>query len=73
MFDGDVEIVLSIPYVSKEEVEVERAGDELMVYVLTDIGRVGLIIPLPAIVYTLSLKKAKLINGQLHLYFQREK
>ena len=71
--DGGVEIVLNIPYVSKEEVEVERAGDELMVYVLTDIGRVGLIIPLPAIVYALSLKKAKLINGQLHLYFQGEK
>ena len=72
--DGrEVEVVLTIPYVSKEAIEVERTGDELMVYLETDIGRDGLIIPLPTITYTMSLKKAKLINGKLHLYFVKEK
>ena len=70
--DG-VEVVLSIPYVSREDIEIERTGDEMLVYLKTDIGRVGLIIPLPTITYLMSLKKAKLINGKLHLYFVKEK
>lgn len=69
----EVEVTLTIPYISKEDIEVERTGDELMVYLETDIGKVGLIIPLPTITYTMSMKKAKLINGKLHLYFVKEK
>lgn len=71
--DDGVEVVLSIPYVSREDIEIERTGDEMLVYLKTDIGRVGLIIPLPTITYLMSLKKAKLINGKLHLYFVKEK
>ncbi len=70
--EKEIEITLNLPYVSKEDVEVERVGDELIVHLSTDIGKVGLIIPLPTITYKMSLNKAKLINGNLHLYFVKK-
>ena len=71
--EREVEVVLNVPYVSKENMEVERVGEELVVYLNTDMGKIGLIIPLPTITYMMSLKKAKLINGKLHLVFMKEK
>lgn len=63
------EIVLRIPNVKKEDLEVERFGDELLVHLTTDIGRSAIILPLPAIAYKYSMRRAKIINGELHIYF----
>jgi len=66
--DG-IEIVLNSTYASKEDIEVERVSDELILHILTDMGKVEIVIPLPAITYRMELKKARLINGKLHIYF----
>ncbi|MDI9610894.1 MAG: TRC40/GET3/ArsA family transport-energizing ATPase [Archaeoglobales archaeon] len=63
------EIVVRIPNVKKEDLEVERFGDELLVHLTTEIGRSAIILPLPAIAYKYSMKRAKIINGELHIYF----
>ncbi len=39
----------------------------------TDIGEVRNFIPLPAIAQIMSLEKAKLLNGELHIYFIDER
>ncbi|MDK2876893.1 MAG: arsenite/tail-anchored protein-transporting ATPase [Archaeoglobaceae archaeon] len=63
------EIILKIPGVSKEDLEVERFGDELLIHLTLPTGRSAIILPLPAISYKYSMKKAKIINGELHIYF----
>ncbi len=66
------EIVLRVPNVSREDLEVERFGDELLIHLSTPAGRAAVILPLPAIAYKYSMKKAKIINGELHVYFGEE-
>jgi hypothetical protein len=39
----------------------------------TDIGGVRNFIPLPAIAQMMTLEKAKLLNGELHIYFIDER
>jgi arsenite-transporting ATPase len=64
-----VEIILSAPFVKKDELEVERFGDELIIHIETQAGKSTILLPLPAITYKYSLKSAKLINKNLHIYF----
>jgi hypothetical protein len=44
-------------------------GEDLSVVISTDIGEVRNFIPLPAIAQMMTLEKAKLLNGELHIYF----
>lgn len=67
--DKGFEIVLKVPNVRKEEVEIERFGDELFIHLDTNAGKSVIILPLPAAVYKFSLKRAKIINGELHIFF----
>ncbi|PCN50537.1 hypothetical protein B6U99_03860, partial [Candidatus Geothermarchaeota archaeon ex4572_27] len=69
---GGVEIIYPMPYVSKGQVEVERVGDELLVHIQTDMGKVSLVIPLPAITYRMRVESARLLSGELHLRFVEE-
>ncbi|MCS7130631.1 MAG: ArsA family ATPase [Archaeoglobaceae archaeon] len=63
------EIILRIRNVKKEDLEIERFGDELLIHLTTEIGRTAIILPLPAIAYKYSMRRAKIINGELHVYF----
>lgn len=63
------EIVLKVPIVGREDLEVERFGDELLIHITLPTGRSAIILPLPAISYKYTMKKAKIINGELHIYF----
>jgi arsenite-transporting ATPase len=64
-----LELVLTVQLPRKEDVQVERIGDELIMHLHTDAGNTGVLIPLPAITYKHKLKGAKLINGRLHIVF----
>ncbi len=70
--DGELEIVYPIRHVDRDEIEIERIGDELLVTLYTDMGPTTLVIPLPAITYKMRLAKARLINNRLHLIFIEE-
>ncbi len=70
--DGFLEIIYPVRHVSRENMELERIGDELLVTLYTDMGPTTLVIPLPAITYKMRLKRAKLINNSLHLIFIEE-
>ncbi len=67
--DGEVEMIYPAPYISKSDIEIERIGDELIVHLKTDMGTTDLLIPLPMMTYKMSLKKAKLLNDGLHVFF----
>jgi arsenite-transporting ATPase len=60
------------PFLTKEDLELERIGDELVVKLYTDAGPIDLVVPLPTITFKMSLERAKLKNGQLYIYFKGE-
>lgn len=70
--DGELEIVYPVRHIGKEDIEIERIGDELLITLFTDMGPSTLVIPLPAITYKMRLTKARLINNRLHLIFIEE-
>ncbi|MCX8205461.1 MAG: ArsA family ATPase [Candidatus Nezhaarchaeota archaeon] len=69
---GRLVLKIPMPFVNKDECEVERVGDELMIKIETKVGEVRCFIPLPAITYTMKLSRAKLIERELHVYFEEE-
>ncbi len=73
--DQGLEVVVPLPSASKykDVCEVERVGEDLSVVISTDIGEVRNFIPLPAIAHLMKLDKAKLLNGELHIYFIDER
>ncbi|MEM3831978.1 MAG: TRC40/GET3/ArsA family transport-energizing ATPase [Thermoprotei archaeon] len=70
--ENGVEIILPAPLVKKEDLEIERFGDELIIHVETFMGRSTILLPLPSIAYKYSLKSAKLINSKIHIYFEAD-
>ena len=70
-----LEVVVPLPLASKykEVCEVERAGEDLSVVISTEIGEVRNFIPLPTIAHIMKLDIAKLLNGELHIYFINER
>lgn len=70
--EDSVEIILPAPLVNKEDLEIERYGDELIIHVETFMGRSTILLPLPSITYKYSLKSAKLINSKIHIYFEAD-
>ncbi|MCW3132100.1 MAG: TRC40/GET3/ArsA family transport-energizing ATPase [Candidatus Methanospirare jalkutatii] len=67
-----LEIVVPLPFARSEFCEVERIGGELSVVVNTEIGEVRNFIPLPTAAWLMRLERAKLLNGELHIFFVRE-
>ena len=65
-------VKMRVPFTSKEDLNVERFGDELVVKMKTGMGEVVNVIPLPSMAYLMSLKKAKLSGGRLSVEFERE-
>ena len=72
---GGLEVIVPLPSAGKyrEVCEVERVGEDLSVVISTDIGEARNFIPLPAIAHLMRLDKAKLLNGNLHIYFIDER
>jgi len=70
-----LEVVVPLPSADKyrEVCEVERVGEDLSVVIATDIGEIRNFIPLPAIAHLMKLDKAKLLNGELCIYFSDER
>jgi len=68
--DKGIEIIVPAPLVKKEDLEIERIGDELIINVETEIGKSRIMLPLPFIAYKYSLKSAKFFNGKIHIIFE---
>ena len=70
-----LEVIVPLPSADRyrEVCEVERVGEDLSVVIATDIGEIRNFIPLPAIAHLMKLDKAKLLNGELRIYFIDER
>jgi arsenite-transporting ATPase len=70
-----LEVVVPLPTTGsyREISEVERVGEDLSVVIATDIGEARNFIPLPALAHLLKLDRAKLLHGELHIYFLDER
>ncbi|MFQ5712369.1 MAG: TRC40/GET3/ArsA family transport-energizing ATPase [Candidatus Geothermarchaeales archaeon] len=64
-----LEYVVQVPFLDKENCEVERVGDELIVRVRDGVGEVNNFIPLPSMAYRMRLSKAKLLDNKLSISF----
>lgn len=65
----NLELVLTATFPRREDVQVERIGDELIVRVESDVGTVNVLLPLPAVAFQRTLKEARLVKGRLHVVF----
>jgi len=63
---------VKVPFTEKDECEVERIGEDLMIKVKKDIGELINFIPLPSVANYMSLKRAKLLKGELEITFVKE-
>lgn len=71
--EGDYLVIrYPTPLLSKKDLDLERIGDELMVRLYTDAGSTDLVVPLPTITIKMTLERAKLMSGYLHIYFKGE-
>ncbi len=65
------EITVQVPFTEKDQFDVERIGDEVVLKVNTDIGDIMSVVPLPTVTLGMSLTKAKLLNNMLHIIFTK--
>lgn len=71
--EGD-QLLLKVkaPFVDKDACEVERIGDEAIVKICSDVGESVNVIPLPVVAQQMGLKKAKILDNELVIYFSGE-
>ncbi len=70
--ESGIEIVVPMPFVSRDICEVERTGSELSIIAHTDVGEIRNFLPLPTAACMMRLERAKMIDSELHIYFVRE-
>jgi len=70
--EGGMELVVRTPFMDRDRCEVERVGEELIVKVETEVGEVTSFIPLPSVALRMRLSRARLVGGELHVYFERD-
>ncbi|MEM2855921.1 MAG: TRC40/GET3/ArsA family transport-energizing ATPase [Candidatus Nitrosocaldaceae archaeon] len=70
-YDGKLNMMVNVPFTSKDNLEIERIGDQLTITVKSEIGKVVNIIPLPAATIGMKLSKARLENNTLYIMFTK--
>ncbi|MFQ6135179.1 MAG: TRC40/GET3/ArsA family transport-energizing ATPase [Nitrososphaerales archaeon] len=65
------EITVQVPFTEKDQFDIERIGEEVVLKVSTEIGETVNIIPLPTVTLGMHMTKAKLLNNRLHILFTK--
>jgi arsenite-transporting ATPase len=63
---------MKVPFTSKDDFELERIGDQLIVRIRGSVGNIVNIIPLPSAIIGMRLDKARLQDSMLIITFKRE-
>ena len=66
-----ISMTVKVPFTEKDDFTVERFGDQLTVSVKTPVGRIANIVPLPIATAGMKLAKAKLMNHELNVLFEK--
>jgi arsenite-transporting ATPase len=70
--EGELMLKVKVPFADKDVCEVERIGDEVLVKVMTDVGEVVSVIPLPAVAYKMRLHRARFLKDELLIHLVSE-
>jgi arsenite-transporting ATPase len=70
-YNGTLNMKVRVPFTSKDDLEIERIGDQLTIKVKSEIGKMVNIIPLPAATIGMKLSKAKLEDNELNIIFEK--
>lgn len=66
-----INMTVQVPFTEKDDFTIERYGDQLTVSVKTPVGQVVNIVPLPIATAGMKLAKARLMNHELNVLFEK--
>jgi arsenite-transporting ATPase len=66
-----INMTVQVPFTEKDDFSIERYGDQLTVSVRTPAGQVVNIVPLPIATAGMKLAKARLMNHELNVLFEK--
>jgi arsenite-transporting ATPase len=66
-----INMTVQVPFTEKDDFTIERYGDQLTVSVRTPVGQVVNIVPLPIATAGMKLAKARLLNHELNVLFEK--
>jgi arsenite-transporting ATPase len=66
-----INMTVQVPFTDKDDFSIERYGDQLTVNVKTPVGQIVNIVPLPVATAGMKLAKAKLMNHELNVLFEK--
>jgi arsenite-transporting ATPase len=66
-----INMTVQVPFTEKDDFSIERYGDQLTVSVRTGVGQIVNIVPLPVATASMKLAKAKLMNHELNVLFEK--
>jgi arsenite/tail-anchored protein-transporting ATPase len=69
--DSTINMTVQVPFTEKDDFTIERYGDRLTVSVKTPVGQIVNIVPLPIATAGMKLAKAKLMNHELNVLFEK--
>ena len=69
--DSSINMTVQVPFTEKDDFSIERYGDRLTVSVKSPVGQIVSIVPLPIATAGMKLAKAKLMNHELIVLFEK--
>lgn len=66
-----INMTVEVPFTEKDDFTIERYGDQLTVSVKTPAGQIVNIVPLPVATVGMKLAKARLMNHELNVLFEK--
>jgi len=66
-----ISMTVQVPFTEKDNFSIERYGDQLTISVKTPIGKIVNIVPLPVATAGMKLSRAKLLNHELNVLFEK--
>jgi arsenite-transporting ATPase len=68
---ASISMTVQVPFTEKDDFEIHRYGDRLTISVRTQAAKIVNIVPLPIATAGMKLSKAKLLNHQLNVLFEK--
>lgn len=66
-----INMTVQVPFTEKDDFSIERYGDQLTITVKTPVGQIANIVPLPIATAGMKLAKARLMNHELNVLFEK--
>ena len=62
---------LKVPFTSKDDFNINRSGEQLIINVKGPVGHITNVIPLPIATIGMRVTNSKLVNGELQIFFEK--